>query len=433
MSIPIASLYSTLLWVLGGVLIGLLLGWLIWRRPARQRTRALASQLEGCTQQLRATEQALSLAQGQSQSLAESLSAYYARLTEAYKRITDLQDELRDLRQVQHELQARMETQIAAAKAGKEVQDVELEQLRTTAAELRAGLEFRQAENTDLRHRLEAALAARTELESTLAQRTRELEALNAQLAVLQAELEAARLNRQGLEATLNQRMSELAALQIQVEELSSRLRAYETAPAQHPAEPGAVAATVAPTAQASPEASPGWDVMAFKARVVQASPEAGVTVRYQAWPQDLEAVQGIGRGFAARLYGAGIGTFWELVHLSDAELLAILQPAEPQRRRLDPDAVRHSALSLAQTTDTLGLLWSATRADDFLPLPGLGKALIRRLYEAGILTYEDLAHQTPEQLAAICGVSPGGRLDYEAWIAEARRLATVAAKTESA
>ncbi len=454
MPIPIASLPAFLLWVLGSVVIGLLLGWLIWRRPARKQIRELASQLEARTQQLRVTEQALSAAQRQTQSCAESLSAYYGRLTEAYQRITDLQKELVHLRSAHHELQARMETQIAAARAGKEVQDVELEQLRTTAAELRAGLEFRQAENTDLRHRLEAALAARTELESTLAQRTRELEALTGQLAALQAELEAARLNRRGLETTLSQRMTELAALQIQIENLEQRLRAYETATAP-PSPEAAAAATVAlaeevaaaPVAtapivaeavalaeQATPEASPTWDVVAFKARVAEASPEAGATVRQQAWPQDLEAVQGIGRGFAARLYRAGIGTFWELVHLSDAELLAVLQPSEPQRRRMDLDAIRHSALSLAQTTDTVGLVWSGTRADDFLPLPGLGKVLARRLYEAGILTYEDLAHKTPEQLAAVCGVPPGGRLDYEAWIAEARRrLAAADAKTENA
>jgi len=455
MPIPIASLSSSLLWALGGVVIGLLLGWLVWRRPARRRIRELALQSETREQRLRATEQALSAAQRQTQSLAESLSAYYARLTEAYKRITHLQNELVSLRSTHHELQARMETQIAAARAGKEVQDVELEQLRTTAAELRAGLEFRQAENTDLHHRLEAALATRTELEGILAQRTRELEALTRQLAALQDELEAARLNRRGLETTLSQRMAELAALHMQIENLENRLRAYETAAAPPPPEAAAAAATVAlaeevaaaPVAtapmvaeavalaeQASLETVPTWDAAAFKARVAEASPEAGVTVRQQAWPQDLEAVQGIGRGFAARLYRAGIGTFWELVHLSDAELLAVLQPSEAQRRRMDLDAIRHSALSLAQTTDTVGLLWSGTRADDFLPLPGLGKVLARRLYEAGILTYADLAHQTPEQLAAVCGVPPGGRLDYEAWIAEARRrLAMADAKTENA
>jgi predicted flap endonuclease-1-like 5' DNA nuclease len=452
MPIPMVSLSSILLWALGGVVIGLLLGWLIWRRPARKQTRELASQLAAREEQLRATEQALGAAQRQAQSLAESLSAYYTRLTEAYKRITDLQNELVGLRNTHHELQARMETQIAAARAGKEVRDVELEQLRTTAAELRAGLEFRQAENTDLHHRLEAVLAARTELEGILAQRTRELEAVSRQLAALQDELEAARLNRRGLEATLSQRMTELAALQTQIDTLEHRLRAYETATAPLPPE-AAAAATVALAAevaaapvattpivaeavalaeQASPETVPTWDAAAFKARVAAASPEAGVSVRQQAWPQDLEAVQGIGRGFAARLYRAGIGTFWELVHLSNAELLAILQPSELQRRRMDPDAIRHSALSLAQMTDTVGLLWSGTRADDFLPLPGLGKVFARRLYEAGILTYEDLAHQTPEQLAAVCGVPPGGRLDYEAWIAEARRrLATADADTE--
>jgi predicted flap endonuclease-1-like 5' DNA nuclease len=359
-----------------------------------------------------------------------------------------LQNELTSLRSAHHEPRARMETQIATAKAGKEVQEVELEQLRTTAAELRAGLDIREAENKDLRHRLEAAQAARTELEGVLGQRERELEDLNRQVAALQAELEAAHLNRRGLETTLSQRMTELAALHAQVE----RLQAAAVLPASPPAAMPAATATLALAEQAA--AAPAaetptvaeaealaalageapvvaLDGTALKARILRASPEAGVTVREQAWPQDLEEVRGIGQAFAARLYSAGIGTFWELFHLSDAELFAILRLTGQQRRRLDPNAIRESALALAQATDTVGLVWSATRADDFIALPGLGKALARRLYQAGILTYEDLAHKTSEQLAAVLGIPPGGRLDYEALRAEALQRATVSSAKE--
>lgn len=441
----LSSVSPLVVWLFG-LIVGLVLGWFLWQRPSRRRMDELEARLKEREERLRGHEQALSAARQQTQTLEASLAAYYKRLTEAYGRITGLQNELVSLRSTHHELRARMETQIATAMAGKEVQEVELEELRTKAAELRAGLDIREAENADLRHRLEAAQTARTELENTLSQRDREIETLNRQVTALQAELEAAQINRRGLEATLSQRMTELAALQTQVESLQAQIRERAAAAMTVPLPPVASDATTtvalaeqaaaAPQAETPPVAEAealaeqamtpmpvtALDVTAIKARILRASPEAGVTVRQQAWPQDLEKVRGIGEAFAARLYRAGIGTFWELVHLHDAELLAILQPAVSQRRRLDWDAIRQSALALAQETNTVGLVWSGTRADDFLPLPGLGKGLARRLYEAGILTYEDLAQQTPEHLAAIFEIPPGGRLDYEAWIAEARR-----------
>ncbi|MCX7853197.1 MAG: helix-hairpin-helix domain-containing protein [Caldilineales bacterium] len=446
-----SSVHPLVVWLFG-LVVGLILGWLFWRRPARQRIGELQARLGEREERLRANEQALGAAQQQNRTLEASLTAYYARLTEAYKRITELQNELVNLRSAHHELRARMETQIATAKAGKEVQEVELEELRTKAAELRAGLDIREAENADLRHRLEAAQTARAELENVLAHRDRELEALNRQVAALQAELEAAQINRRGLEATLSQRMTELAALQMQVESLQAQAAAMPTAPPPAVVPDATTTVALAEQAAAAPQAETptvaeaealteraaaapfvALDVAAIKARILRATPEAGVTVRQQAWPQDLEEVRGIGQAFANRLYRAGIGTFWELVHLNDAEWLAILQPAVAQRRRLDWDAIRQSALALAQTTDTVGLVWSGTRADDFVALPGLGKALARRLYEAGILTYEDLAQKTPEQLAAVFGVPPGGRFDYEAWIAEARRrVASAGDETEN-
>lgn len=439
----LSSVHPLVVWLIG-LVVGLMVGWLLWQRPGRRRMGELEARLRAREERLRAHEQALSAAQQQTQTLETSLAAYYKRLTEAYGRITELQNELVSLRSTHHELRARMETQIATAMAGKEVQEVELEELRTKAAELRAGLDIREAENADLRHRLEAAQTARAELENTLSQRDREIETLSRQVTALQAELEAAHLNRRGLEATLGQRMAELAALQTQVESLQAQIQAAAApmAPPPAAAADGATTVALAEQAAAAPQAETpsvaeaealaeqamtpmpvtALDVAAIKARILRASPEAGVTVRQQAWPQDLEKVRGIGEAFAARLYRAGIGTFWELVHLHDAELLAILQPAVSQRRRLDWEAIRQSALTLAQETNTVGLVWSGTRADDFLPLPGLGKTLARRLYEAGILTYEDLARQTPEQLAAVFEIPPGGRLDYEAWIAEARR-----------
>jgi Helix-hairpin-helix domain len=51
---------------------------------------------------------------------------------------------------------------------------------------------------------------------------------------------------------------------------------------------------------------------------------------------------------------------------------------------------------------------------DDFQQIQGIGAAIDRRLHDAGILTYQDLAALTPEQIAAslagVAGLSPAHR-----------------------
>jgi hypothetical protein len=64
---------------------------------------------------------------------------------------------------------------------------------------------------------------------------------------------------------------------------------------------------------------------------------------------------------------------------------------------------------------------------DDLEVIAGIGPALERRLHEAGILTYQDLAERTPEEIATILahvtGVS-AGRIASQDWIGQARQLA---------
>jgi hypothetical protein len=64
---------------------------------------------------------------------------------------------------------------------------------------------------------------------------------------------------------------------------------------------------------------------------------------------------------------------------------------------------------------------------DDFRKIAGIGPALERRLHDAGILTYQDLAGHTPEEIAAaladVAGVSPE-RIIRQEWIGQARQLA---------
>ncbi len=68
---------------------------------------------------------------------------------------------------------------------------------------------------------------------------------------------------------------------------------------------------------------------------------------------------------------------------------------------------------------------------DDFQQIQGIGAAIDGRLHDAGILTYQDLAALTPEQIAAslagAAGLSPA-RIASQDWAGQAGRLAGPAA-----
>ncbi|HYB86535.1 MAG TPA: helix-hairpin-helix domain-containing protein [Streptosporangiaceae bacterium] len=68
---------------------------------------------------------------------------------------------------------------------------------------------------------------------------------------------------------------------------------------------------------------------------------------------------------------------------------------------------------------------------DDFQKIQGIGAGIERRLHEAGILTYQDLAALTPEQTAAslsgMAGLSPA-RIASQDWAGQAAKLAGPAA-----
>ena len=69
--------------------------------------------------------------------------------------------------------------------------------------------------------------------------------------------------------------------------------------------------------------------------------------------------------------------------------------------------------------------------SDDFQQIQGIGAAIDGRLHDAGILTYQDLAALTPEQIAArlagVAGLSPA-RIASQDWAGQAGRLAGPAA-----
>lgn len=137
------------------------------------------------------------------------------------------------------------------------------------------------------------------------------------------------------------------------------------------------------------------------------------------ACPQDLSAVDGIGSVYEDRLYAAGIGSYWSLAGLTDDALAAILEA----RAGVDLEAIKSSAMKLAIETNSQGRTWSGTPPDNFEALVGIGELYERRLYSAGICTYEALAATSPERLAEICQAPAMQMPDYAAWVTTATEL----------
>lgn len=140
--------------------------------------------------------------------------------------------------------------------------------------------------------------------------------------------------------------------------------------------------------------------------------------------PQDLSAVPGIGPVFEERLYAAGIGSYWSLADLPVEELSTILDAQAFQG--VDLGVIKAAAMQLAAESNSLGRAWDGTPPDDFDGLPEIGEVYERRLYEAGICTYEAMAATTPERLAEICKAPAMRTPDYAAWITTAAELSAV-------
>jgi hypothetical protein len=69
----------------------------------------------------------------------------------------------------------------------------------------------------------------------------------------------------------------------------------------------------------------------------------------------------------------------------------------------------------------------ASQHGDDFRRIAGIGPVLAQRLWDAGILTYQDLARRAPEEIAAVlanvAGISPE-RIASQDWTGQARHLA---------
>jgi chromosome segregation ATPase len=173
--------------------------------------------------------------------------------------------------------------------------------------------------------------------------------------------------------------------------------------------------------AESSPAAVPAPAAEPVATPVAAEDPVSPATV--SSCPQPLSEVKGVDAILEQRLYAAGIGSYWSLAQLSDDELAGVLELGDTERAAIDLEDLRHDAARLARDTSTVGRRWNGTQPDDLERLEGLGPAHERRLYDAGICTYDALSTSDPETLASICPGHAGHAPDYAHWIAQARAL----------
>lgn len=138
-------------------------------------------------------------------------------------------------------------------------------------------------------------------------------------------------------------------------------------------------------------------------------------------YPDNLSRVKGIGRTYMRRLFEAGIFTFHQLGQADVDALRAIANPPVSANVEEWPQEARR----LAEKLRRVGAGYRGPLPDDLTQIRGIGARTAQELYRAGIVTYEQLAAATPEQLVVLIPVSPSGEpIDYSRWVEGAARLA---------
>lgn len=377
-------------------------------------------------------EQAFDEAQVQSTALATQIDELNAQ-------VADLQGQLDAAASAQAELQGQLEAAVSAKAELDQTLNASQEQLAAAQAELAQIDEESQRSLGEKAVRLgavgagTAAVAAIQDKEAELAAANEQLQALQAQLDGLAAERDHLAEGAETLQTDLHSREAELTELHAQMETLQEQAaKAVEERAAlqEHLAEVQEDLSEVEQLRSAALSFGNAvalsdtlTQLPAIKKHAITAAIVAGVQPTLSPRVQTLNDVKGIGSAYQQRLYNAGIGTYWELASAPDADLETILEIPELQRARIDFELTRTDAYEWAKLTDSVGLLWDGDHVDDFEQLAGIGRTFEKRLYEAGITTYEQLAECDVERLAEIIKPPPMREVHYDEWQEAARQL----------
>jgi predicted flap endonuclease-1-like 5' DNA nuclease len=124
--------------------------------------------------------------------------------------------------------------------------------------------------------------------------------------------------------------------------------------------------------------------------------------------------IDGIGPVYQKKLYDAGITSFAGLGALTPEQVREIVQPRSWQE--IDAAAWIAEARTRAASV--------RRERDPLIDINGIGPVYERKLQEAGINTFAELAVLTADQVRAIVQPQEWQQLDIEAWLKEARELA---------
>ena len=412
---------------------------LVLKEQAEAETQAqieaLSAQIETLETQIADLQGQLDASNAAKAELEQALQATQEQLTAAQADLAQIDEESQ---RVLGDRAAKLGVMGAGAAAVAAIRNKEEEldaanqqmaELQQRVDELSAGA----AEMAALQAQLDELNTAKDALDAQVAQNNADIEALNAQTTALQAERDGIALEKDELTASLQSREAELTDLQGQLEALQAQVAgvteersALQAQVAQIEEALGGIEAqrsaglNLAAAAELSDALA---SLPAIKTQAASAAIVAGVQPVLSPRIQALTDVAGIGSAYQQRLYTAGIGTYWELSSLPDADLETVLKIPELQRARIDFEETRADAYRWAQETGTIGLLWDGDHVDDFEALPGIGKTFEKRLYEAGITTYEQLIECDVERLVEIVKAPPMREIDYEAWKERAQQF----------
>lgn len=133
----------------------------------------------------------------------------------------------------------------------------------------------------------------------------------------------------------------------------------------------------------------------------------------------NLEEINGIGKVFARKLNAAGVMTFEDLARTSIERIREIIQPKAWQK--IEPEAW------VIEASDRAGRPVGFTPApapDNLEEINGIGAVYARKLSDAGITTFAQLAAAAPERLREILQPEDWQKFEPEAWSAEAAEFA---------
>jgi predicted flap endonuclease-1-like 5' DNA nuclease len=449
-----------LLWLLAAFLFGLLVEWLLemfFLRRSKVKTSKLQADLEACSKSRSSLEAAVKAQDTELGTLRTQATRLQGDLNAATQAKSTSDKVLADLKAQSAKLQADLNaaTQAKASfDATLKARDAELSDLKLKFGNAQSELNQTKAGHSTLAADVAKFTAGAAASAAAMKALEGDKSDLTAKVNKLQADLNAATQAKSASDKELADLKTQLAKansyLDIAHQErtkLEGDLQAYRKSSDESTARYNALRAEFEKASTERARPAEAQDAVAAKELPVAVMPVVPVrqpvttlhkrsaddeTEFSSACPQHLSDVKGIGSVYETRLYSAGIGSYWELAHLSDAELRRILQLTPHQQERMDLKSIRQDALRLAKETRSKGRKWTREAPDDLEPVEGIGEVFEKRLYDAGICTYEALANATAELLDEICHPPAQFKPNYAAWIRKAKTLAAKKAKKQS-